>query len=81
MVPHVTLDDFLDDSTDITVEVVCVDCKRTKTFTVSKAGYDCWVKGDLIQRAMPEVPDADREILISQTCGDCFDKLFEGIDE
>lgn len=77
-VNHVTVDDFLDSSEQVTIQVTCTDCKETKTFQVSKSGYDRWVKGELIQNALPEVPFDEREILISQTCSQCFDKLFEG---
>lgn len=75
-VDHVTVDDFLDSSDQVTIQVSCIDCKQPKAFQVSKQGYDRWVQGELIQYALPEVPFAEREILISQTCSDCFDKLF-----
>jgi hypothetical protein len=29
-----------------------------------------------IQDAMPYLSDSEREILISKTCGECFDKIF-----
>jgi len=29
-----------------------------------------------IQDAMPYLSDSEREILISKTCGECFDKMF-----
>jgi hypothetical protein len=75
-VPHQIIEDFLDSSDQVTIEVACTCCNQTKTLQVSKRGYDRWVKGELIQNAIPEVPFNDREILISQTCSDCFDRLF-----
>lgn len=32
--------------------------------------------GAKIQNVFPEVSAADRELLISRTCGACFDKMF-----
>lgn len=77
MIPHCTMEDFLSDSDEITVEVLCLACKKPKRFVVPKSGYDAWVKGALIQRALPQVPEGEREMFISQTCGPCFDKLLE----
>ncbi len=54
----------------------CIDCGDNKLFDVKTANYDRWANGELIQRAMPEVPEAEREILISGMCGDCFEKMF-----
>ncbi len=36
-----------------------------------------WKAGELIQRVMPELTPDQRELLISQTCGDCFDDMFK----
>jgi hypothetical protein len=58
------------------ISVRCMDCGETKQFTVKTAHYDAWVKGQVIQRAMPEIPEDERELLISGSCGPCFDKLF-----
>jgi hypothetical protein len=33
--------------------------------------------GELIQRAMPDVSEDERELLISGVCGQCFDELFK----
>jgi len=36
-----------------------------------------WLSGQgFIQDVMPYLSDAERELLLSKTCGDCFDKLF-----
>ena len=64
----------------ITVEATCMMCQQTKTLQLPASGYAAYKAGMLIQRAMPSVPEGDRELLISQTCGPCFDKLFEEID-
>lgn len=35
-----------------------------------------WKRGTLIQDAMPYLSDGEREILISKTCGECWDAMF-----
>lgn len=59
----------------------CTECGETKQFTVKADHYDAWNRGELIQRAMPEIPEAERELLISGLCGKCFDALFEDDDQ
>ncbi len=61
----------------ITVEATCGMCRQTKALQLPASGYAAYKAGMLIQRAMPSVPEGDRELLISQICGPCFDKLFE----
>jgi hypothetical protein len=49
--------------------------------TVSLAEYLAWCEGKLIQKAMPELTKDERELLISGTCGPCFDRLFRYQDD
>jgi hypothetical protein len=70
------MEDFLSDDGKVTIEVVCIQCRKPRAFEVTKEGYDAWVNGAHIQNDMPSVPEDDREILISQVCGPCFDKMF-----
>lgn len=65
----------------ITIEVTCMMCRQMKALQLPVSGYAAYKAGMLIQRAMPSVPDGDRELLISQTCGPCFDALFEEGDD
>ena len=37
-----------------------------------------WENGELIQNAMPYLSADEREVLISGTCGPCFDRMFGG---
>ena len=60
---------------------VCTDCGQHKLFSVLTAHYDAWINGQVIQAALPEVSVDDRELLISGTCGPCFDKLFADEDD
>ncbi|MCU1326627.1 MAG: hypothetical protein JWN34_1997 [Bryobacterales bacterium] len=78
MTRHQTIS--LPDGTTI-ISATCVDCNQAKQFTVPSASYDAWANGAHIQDAMPEVPEGERELLISGICGTCFDALFADDDE
>jgi hypothetical protein len=67
---------FTDGSKTI-ISVSCRECLQKKQFDVETAHYDAWAAGALIQRAMPEISEDDRELLISGMCGTCFDSMFE----
>ena len=40
-----------------------------------------WQNGKLIQDAMPYLSADERELIISGTCGKCFDEMFGECDE
>lgn len=58
------------------VTVECQSCTERFTMKVAQEDYMNWKFGDtLIQRAMPYLSDDERQLLISQTCGRCFDVM------
>ena len=40
-----------------------------------------WKQGVLIQDALPALSRSEREMLVSQTCGTCFDDMFEEVED
>jgi len=61
------------------VDVRCRLCGTYHTLTVNTGMFMLWTsRGILIQDAFPELSLDQRELLISQTCGSCFDELFGG---
>lgn len=58
----------------------CPYCKVRGRVVVPVQGYHRWVKGDLIQNAMPELSADHREMLLTGTHSACWDKMF-GLDE
>lgn len=65
----------------MTLNVKCFVCKRNFVIEVPKEGYVEWCNGTLIQDAMPTISPAERELLISGTCGKCFDEMFKEEEE
>lgn len=58
----------------------CVFCGNVHYVDVNEDNYAMWVKGALIQKAMPELTATEREQLISHICPRCQESVF-GIDE
>ncbi len=54
----------------------CKQCDQVFDIDVTADQLRRWQEGELIQRAMPELSVDLRELLISGTCGKCFDKMF-----
>lgn len=67
----------IDNLTYVILEARCNVCKKTKRILADPIGFHKWINGTLIQQALPDLRSADRELLISGTCGDCFDKITE----
>ena len=63
--------------TNDTLQAQCRICKDTHVLMVRRHDVDRWQNGTLIQDAMPYLSADERELLISGTCGACFDKMFE----
>lgn len=66
-----------------TIEVTtprCFQCGETSKVTVVKEQFERWIAGELIQRAMPEMPVDTRELLISGTHPKCWDEMFDTVE-
>lgn len=62
------------------INVFCKWCEKSYELEVPDKGFRLWKKGELIQDAMPELSADKRELLISGTCGKCWNVMF-GISE
>lgn len=66
---------------DLPVDIECVRCRRWFNILVNRYDLDDWMSGSMpIQEAMEYLSPSERELLLSQTCGDCFDKMFPPLD-
>lgn len=65
------------DPVDITI--TCKMCNREFTVRVERADYETYfVRNEgLIQHVFPYLTEDQRELLIGNICGECFDKLFK----
>ena len=56
--------------------IKCRICKESFDVPAKEEDIKLWEDGLPAQRAMPYLSADERELLISQTCGPCFDKMF-----
>ena len=63
------------------VAVQCRVCHDVHFIDVPVDGFIAWQSGELIQHALPELSTDQRELLISATCGTCWDEMFGSSDE
>ena len=66
---------------DKIIHAKCMSCGIITVIKVKEDDYYEWEGGELIQRAFPYLSADERELLISQICGPCFDLNFEIYDE
>jgi hypothetical protein len=66
--------------TNMKIDVCCKWCEKSYELNVSTKSFALWKKGELIQDVMPELSADERELLISGTCGKCWNVMF-GISE
>ena len=66
---------------DFELECHCEYCGHEEVIKVNEADYDAWTNGGLIQDLMSYLSPSDRELIIRNTCGECFDKLFPPLQE
>lgn len=58
------------------LEYHCNSCDGPQTVHVTPQQYDAWLKGLFAQKAFPHLSADTRELMMSGTCGKCFDRLF-----
>lgn len=61
----------------VCINVTCSNCNESTELLLNAVNYQKWTSRKmLIQDAFPDLDKADRELLISKTCGKCWNKLF-----
>jgi len=59
------------------VDIVCDHCGKLYVMHVNKDDLNDFFRNEkMCIEAMPYLEPGERELLLSKTCGDCFDKLF-----
>ena len=61
---------------DYPLHVDCRMCGTSHTLLVNVTDVADWEMGKYIQDAMPYLSADERELLISQTCGVCWEDMF-----
>ena len=63
------------------VAAPCRHCDAVHELTVNVEGFVNWQAGEFIQDALPELSADERELLISGTCDECWQRFFPEEDE
>ena len=59
----------------------CNYCGVDYVIMADREDMEAWVSGDkYIQEAMPYLTAAERELLISQTCNNCWQEMYDDVD-
>lgn len=62
----------------VELHITCRVCGKVYAVTVEKKDYEKYKNDEgFIQDIFPYLSAADRELLISQTCDDCWHELFD----
>lgn len=54
----------------------CRYCDQPQTVCVPRDGYLRYLKGDYVQDALGMLPMDQRELLVSGTCDECWQRIF-----
>ena len=57
-------------------ELECKYCDYEETISVAQADYRAWHNGKFIQDAFPYLTAGQRELMLSNTCNDCWNRFF-----
>lgn len=58
------------------INLKCQYCGKEIQINVTQEQIDKYQSGELIQRAFPNLTAEQREMLLTGTCGECWDKIF-----
>lgn len=61
---------------NIKMTVHCCTCGESQEIEVDSVGYEKWMKGTLIQLALPKTDKFTRDALVTRMCFDCLSKTF-----
>lgn len=59
-----------------TIYTRCRMCGATRDIVVGDEDWAAWKGGTYAQEAFPYLSTSQREMLISQTCDGCWDRIF-----
>jgi len=69
------------DNRTLLLDAQCWHCGRVFTVMVNNEDMVDWLSGSgPIEQIMPYLTAGERELLISNTCSECFDSLFPPLD-
>ena len=71
----------MNDPLDFELECVCNYCEYAENISVHEADYIAWHNGKFAQDCFPYLTAGQRELMISNTCDDCWNRFFPDEDQ
>ena len=65
----------------ISILTTCPYCHKEYIVNVEEQDYSDWTYKRLAQECFPYLSSAERELLISGTCKECWNKMFKSFEE
>lgn len=63
------------------MDIACVRCSTAYSIILNREDLVDWLSGSgAIQDILYYLSDGERELLLSNTCGSCFDEMFPPLD-
>lgn len=59
----------------------CVHCRKPISISITEEQYNNWNQNNYIQDEFPQLTPAEREMLLSGICEDCWNILFKEEEE
>ena len=59
-----------------TIDIECRNCRTNYQIVAPVAAIHAWLQGEYIKDALPMLSIDERELLISQTCNNCWEEMF-----
>ena len=64
------------DPLDFELECICNYCDYAENIEVHESDYIAWHNGKFIQDSFPYLTAGQRELMLSNTCDECWSKFF-----
>lgn len=61
----------------VTLIATCPHCKKDTRVRLEAEGAVLWQRGALIQNALPQLSDDERELLLTGICPPCWEEMFK----
>ena len=67
---------------DYNLDLTCAHCGQLFIINVNKKDFNKYINHEkYIQDALPYLTAGERELILSKTCNDCYNKMFELEDD
>lgn len=63
------------------IEITCRVCKKPAIIEINDEDLKAYQAGGKVQNVFPYLSASEREMFITQYCGECWDEIFKDCEE